>query len=61
MDLNITWFDKKYFFFLLMILFYFLIKNCYLRLDFPQWFNYASQGITVGHELSHGFDGVGKF
>ena len=31
----------------------------YYRYDFPQAFNYAGQGGTAGHELTHGYDDEG--
>jgi len=31
----------------------------YYRFDFPQAFNYAGQGGTAGHELTHGYDDEG--
>uniref|UniRef100_A0A914E5P6 Uncharacterized protein n=1 Tax=Acrobeloides nanus TaxID=290746 RepID=A0A914E5P6_9BILA len=31
----------------------------YYRLDFPQAYNYAGQGGTAGHELTHGYDDEG--
>ena len=37
----------------------FLLNFFFLRYDFPQAYNYAGQGGTGGHELTHGFDDEG--
>lgn len=37
-----------------------ILNPPYYRLDFPQAYNYAGQGGTLGHELTHGFDSDGE-
>ncbi|KAI6190084.1 Neprilysin-2 [Aphelenchoides bicaudatus] len=35
------------------------LNEPYYRLDFPQAYNYAGNGGTIGHEFTHGFDSDG--
>lgn len=36
-----------------------ILNEPYYRLDFPQSYNFAGNGGTIGHELTHGFDSDG--